>query len=87
LKLNFKTLLPGAFVEVEIVDGSLPNRASATLVLALEGFSFADCDRLSGTSWKQSSAGEDNQICRRGGGRRSTCDFAWRGPSSLPLSL
>jgi|TARA_A100001037_G_scaffold280424_1_gene283173 hypothetical protein len=27
LKLNFKTLLPGAFVEVEIVDGSLPNRA------------------------------------------------------------
>ena len=61
LKLNFKTLLPGAFVEVEIVDGSLPNRTGATLVPALEGFSFADCDRMSGdelaavVSWRGKS--------------------------------
>ena len=61
LKLNFKTALPGAFIEVEIVDGSLPNRAGATLVPALEGFSFADCDRLYGdelaavVSWRGQS--------------------------------
>ena len=61
LKLNFKTLLPGAFVEVEIVDGSLPNRTGASLVPALEGFSFADCDRMSGdelaavVSWRGKS--------------------------------
>ena len=68
MKLNFKTLLPGAFVEVEIVDGSLPNRTGATLVPALEGFSFADCDRLSGdeleavVSWR----GQSDLLALRG---------------------
>ena len=61
LKINFKTLLPGAFVEVEIVGGSLPNRTGAALVPALAGFSFADCDRMSGdeleavVSWRGKS--------------------------------
>ena len=61
LKINFKTLLPGAFVEVEIVDGSLPNRTGAELVPALAGFSFADCDRMAGdelaavVSWRGKS--------------------------------
>jgi hypothetical protein len=61
LKINFKTLLPGAFVEVEIVAGSLPNRTSAALVPALAGFSFADCDRMAGdeleavVSWRGKS--------------------------------
>ena len=68
MKLNFKTLLPGAFVEGESVDGSLPNRASATLVPDLEGFSFADCDRLSGdeleavVSWR----GQSDLLALRG---------------------
>ena len=54
-------MLPGAFVEVEIVDGSLPNRTSADLVPALAGFSFADCDRMAGdeleavVSWRGKS--------------------------------
>ena len=61
LRLNFKTFLPGAFVQVEIVDGSLPNRSSAERVPPLAGYSFADCDPLSGdhldrvVSWKGKS--------------------------------
>ena len=58
LRLNFKTHQPGAFVKVEIVDGSLPNRATAAEPPPLAGFSFDDCDPLSGdeldavVSWK-----------------------------------
>ena len=66
LKLNFKTLLPGAFVEVEIVDGSLPNRTGASLVPALAGFSFADCDRMAGDELEAVvSSGGVSRICRR----------------------
>lgn len=61
LKLNVKTRQPGAFVKAEIVDGDLPNRGSAALVPPLEGYSFADCDPLSGdhldgvVTWKGKS--------------------------------
>ncbi len=48
LRLNFKTKQPGAFMKVEIVDGILPNRATAELVPPLMGYSFDDCDPLSG---------------------------------------
>lgn len=48
LRLNFQTRQPGAWIKVEIVDGRLPNRASAALPPALAGHSFAECDPLAG---------------------------------------
>ena len=48
LWLNYKTLQPGAFVRVEIVAGRLPNRTSAAAPPPATGFSFADCDTLTG---------------------------------------
>ena len=58
LRLNFATHQPGAFVKVEIVDGGLPSRATAAAPPPVPGFSFDDCDALSGdeldavVSWK-----------------------------------
>ena len=48
LRLNFATHQPGAFVKVEIVDGGLPSRATAAAPPPVPGFSFDDCDALSG---------------------------------------
>jgi hypothetical protein len=48
LHLNLKTLQPGSFVKVEIVDGSLPDRARAALRPALAGYAFDDCEAVSG---------------------------------------
>jgi hypothetical protein len=61
LRMNFTSHLPGGFIKVEIVDGQMPNRASAALPQALPGYSFEDCDPLSGdeldaiVSWKGKS--------------------------------
>jgi hypothetical protein len=61
LKLNFKTHQPGAHIKVEIVDGGIPNRSSASLPPALAGFAFDDSDALAGddldgvVSWRGNS--------------------------------
>ena len=61
LRLNFTTHQPGAFVKVEVVDGSLPNRQTAAEPSPVPGFSFDDCDTLSGdeldavVSWRGKS--------------------------------
>jgi len=48
LSLNVKTHQPGGFVKVEIVDGGLPNRAGAALPSGLPGYTFEECDPVSG---------------------------------------
>ena len=61
LRLNYTTLQPGSFVRVEIVDGGMPNRLAAAAPPPAAGFSFADCDPLTGddleglVSWQGNS--------------------------------